>query len=279
MNDRLHDISTPALIRTIEENRFEVFGLFRHWPRVEFYDDPEMLITITDIPNSVFNNVFRAQLTPENADAVIETVIARCRSRNVPLTWHVGPRTKPANLGQYLEAHGFTPPLGVEYGMAVDLLALNEDLQSPSGLTIEEVTDSATLKEFCQVNDNRFWDAWFDCFMNIGLGAKSQLRYYLGRLNGEPVSTSLVYLGESVAGIYNVATVPDARRKGIGAKVTLAPLQEARELGYRVGILQSSEMGYSVYHKVGFREYCKLRGYLWEGETEHSEDTTTAMLQ
>ncbi len=279
MSGILHDISTPALIRVIEENRFEVFGLFHHWPRAEIHEDPDMLLTLTDIPNSVFNNVFRAQLTPENVDAAIEKVIARCRSRNVPLTWHVGPLTKPANLGQYLEAHGFTPPQGVEYGMAVDLLALNEDLQSPPGLTIEQVTDSIKLKEFCQVNDNRFWDTWFDCFMNIGLGAKSPLRYYLGRLNGEPVSTSLVFLGVSVAGIYNVATVPDARRKGIGAKVTLAPLQEARELGYRVGILQSSVMGYSVYQKVGFRECCKLWGYVWEGETEHSEDTNNAMLQ
>jgi GNAT superfamily N-acetyltransferase len=166
--------------------------------------------------------------------------------------------------------------------MAADMLALNEGLPAPPGLTVEQVADVGTLKQFCHVFKVGFgWpdfveDAWLDLFASVGLGAQSPMRHYLGRLEGEPVATMSLFLGAGVAGIYCVATVPDARRQGIGTAMTLAVLREARALGYRVGILEASEMGFSVYHKVGFREYCKQGNYEWGGETEQREETTDA---
>lgn len=49
--------------------------------------------------------------------------------------------------------------------------------------------------------------------------------------------------------------------------MTQAALQEARELGYRVGILQSSRLGLGVYRQLGFTEYCQMSHYAWESET------------
>jgi hypothetical protein len=40
-------------------------------------------------------------------------------------------------------------------------------------------------------------------------------------------------------------------------------LSEARDLGYNVGVLGSSEMGYSVYRGLGFEEYCRIGLYEW----------------
>jgi ribosomal protein S18 acetylase RimI-like enzyme len=67
-----------------------------------------------------------------------------------------------------------------------------------------------------------------------------------------------------VAGIYSVATLPDWRGRGLGAAVSLAPLLDARREGYKVGVLQSSEMGYKVYQRLGFREVCRISHYYWQ---------------
>ena len=201
------------------------------------------------------------------------------------MLWHIGPATRPANLGEYLQAHGFTGSARSTSGMAMDLTALNEGLPAPPGLTIEQIGDIETVR-LCQVTfeDVFEWpdfaaDALLDYYLSVGLGAQSPRRYYIGRLKGEPVATSELVLGGGVAGIYGVATVPDARRQGIGTAMTLAPLREARALGYRVGVVHTgvrNERALSVYHKIGFREYCKMGGYEWTSEPEQSGGTTGA---
>jgi len=72
-------------------------------------------------------------------------------------------------------------------------------------------------------------------------------------------------LAAGVAGIYCVATVPEARRQGSGGAITAAPLHIARAMGYRIGILQASESGHPVYRRLGFQEFCTLGLYLWQG--------------
>jgi GNAT superfamily N-acetyltransferase len=264
----LQDLSVPVLTAAIEANYCERFRLFRYWSQAEVHDEPEMLWIITDIPFPLFNSVLRARLSPDKVDAAIGGATARCASRRVPMLWWTGPMTRPTNLGQYLEARGFKWVEDAP-GMAVDLQAMKEETQVPPRLVIEQVGDIETLKQWYQVFKGLFgfpdWmeRAWVDSFASVGFGAQSPLRCYIGRLNGEPLATSFLVLGAGVAGIYGVGTVPAARRQGIGTAITLAPLREARELGYRIGVLRSSEMGYRVYHKIGFRKYCEMGLYIW----------------
>ena len=88
------------------------------------------------------------------------------------------------------------------------------------------------------------------------------MRAFLAWQNDCPVATSLLYLQDEVAGIYCVATVTEARRRGLARAVTTVPLLEARAAGYHVGILQSSEMGVSVYRRIGFQEYGPIGMFL-----------------
>ncbi len=271
MSEILQDVSEPALVTAIEANIFSLFPLFRAWSRAEVHEDSELLWTLTNIPFPLFNSVLRAQLAPETADATVEAAIARCKSRNVPMLWWTGPATRPADLGTSLEAHGFVYE-GDSPGMAMDLATLNESMPVPPNLSVQLVGDTETLKQWCHVMvlgyemPDFVESAMFDSFASIGLGPQQPIQHYLALLNGEPAAVSSLIFGAGVAGIYNVATLPAARRQGVGAAVTLAPLRAARALGYRVATLQSSSMGFNIYGRLGFREYCRLGQYVWTRE-------------
>ncbi len=78
-----------------------------------------------------------------------------------------------------------------------------------------------------------------------------------------PVATATMLYASGVAGLYFIFTIDNARRKGIGAAMTLAPLLDAKEAGYRVGVLGASMMGEPVYRRLGFKEYCRIGLYEW----------------
>ena len=268
MSDILQDLSTPSLISAIEENLFALFSAYRKWPRAEVHDEAEILWTMTNISFSMFNSILRAQLAPGQIDTIVQSILAQAESRNVPLLWWTGPITHPADLGRHLERHGFVSE-GQMPGMAVDLANLNENLPMLSGLSVQRVTDDKTMKQWCQVCTAGFGlpdfvaDAFYDLMCYVD---PNTILAYLGWRNDQPVATSLVMLAAGVAGIYNVATLPEARRQGIGAITTLAPLREAKSRGYKAGVLQSSKMGASVYRSMGFQEYCKIGQYVWSPE-------------
>lgn len=80
--------------------------------------------------------------------------------------------------------------------------------------------------------------------------------------DGRTVATSLLLLADGLAGIYCVATLQEERGKGLGAHVTAEALRAAGRLGYRVGILQSSAMGHSVYEGLGFKDVGGVQMFL-----------------
>jgi GNAT superfamily N-acetyltransferase len=230
--------------------------------------EPQIAWTIGGSPIDYHNAVVRANLAPEQADQVILESIERLRAYGVPGTWHVGPTMRPSDLGARLIAHGFSYA-GDDIGMAADLGALPATLEAPPGLVIGRVRDDQDLATWTRTLAAGFGEgereaAWTgEMYRRIGLGDEQPWRHYLGRLGDVPVATASLFLGAGVAGIYFVFTVEVARRQGIGAAITHAALRDAHALGYRVGVLGASQLGYSVYQRLGFQECCWIGIYEW----------------
>lgn len=261
------DLSAVALVRAIEDNTAELLMAMGQAGGGEQHEEPGLRWTIGGSPIDYHNCVVEADLAPAEADDAIAASVQRMRERAVPGTWHVGPSMRPADLARRLLAAGFTPG-GSEPGMAADLHAVREDLPTPAGLEIERVGDDAGLATWSQTLGQGFGEGereatWVaSVYRVLGYAADDgPWLHYLARLDGSPVGTATMFLGAGVAGVYFVMTVPAARGRGIGAAVTLAGLLDARELGYRIGILTSSAMGHSVYARLGFRDYCTIELY------------------
>ena len=250
----------------IEENGAEFLLALGRAAGAEERDDGRVRWTIGNSPIDYHNCVVFADLTEEEADGEIEASLDRMQAHGVPGSWHVGPSMRPPDLGERLLAHDFEYG-GDDIGMAVDLSELPEEMPAPEGFVIERVRDEAGLAAWIEALGLGFGEGTVEAEwageMYRRLGFEGPWRHYVGMLGGEPVATATSYFGAGVAGIYFVSTVERARRRGIGAGITLAALREARDLGHTVGVLGSSEMGYPVYRRLGFEEYCRIGLYEW----------------
>ena len=90
--------------------------------------------------------------------------------------------------------------------------------------------------------------------LGADMAPDATMQFFGIRHDGRLVATSMLYLAGGLAGIYCVATLAEERGKGLGAHVTAEALRTAHRLGYRVGVLQSSDDGHNVYLGLGFAD-------------------------
>jgi ribosomal protein S18 acetylase RimI-like enzyme len=83
----------------------------------------------------------------------------------------------------------------------------------------------------------------------------------VARVEGRNVATALAYDHDGDRGIYNVGTLPEARRRGLATALTALLLDEARELGRTTASVQSSEMAEGVFAALGFRDLGRFIEY------------------
>lgn len=285
---RLTNASDLQLGFAVQENLFALFRAMATCLNGEIEESTALSRHSSFPTNPMFKGVWNTQLTSDKFEETVEETVAWFKSRNAPFFfWWTGPGSRPENLGRVLQGYGMLDmaeqqkelAAGIKQtelgapGMAADLHAMNEAVltQVPPGFSIEEVRDEAALYDFKRVFVETYeipddtGQAWVDATLHIGLG-KTPWRIYVGYLEGKAVATNMLFTGAGVASVYAVATLPAARGKGIGAAITLKPLLEAREMGYNYGVLFSSEMGVSVYQRIGFRlTGSRINRYLWRG--------------
>jgi GNAT superfamily N-acetyltransferase len=240
-------------------------------PNAEFSTGRYLTWLVTNLPDYFMNLVVCTHLPSEGLDDLIERALAHFRSLNIrKLSW-VGREGVPqAEMKRALLAHGLTFRETYATEMAVDLSSLPEDLPELPGFRIVPVVDGFSLKRWIYIASigfrigEEFEGAWYELFADAIYDRR--FRTYLALLDGKPVGTSQLFVSEGVAGIYNVTCIPEARGRGIGSAVTLAPLLEARKLGYRIGILQASKQGYRVYRRLGFQDFGNLSVFHWYNE-------------
>jgi len=263
-----NDMSDTALVTAIRTNMCD---FFRHVSRSlpeEGFENEKFTRWYSPLSHPWFNGVLSNGPFEEGDDAFIEETIRHFRSKQVDtFTWWMEPPLKPSDWEPALSKHGFGFSDGTP-GMAVELQALKEPTETVPSLEVRVVADKESLQDWVKifVSGYGFPSDWKDTVYNLwlALGIGFPMRNYLAYLDGQPVSTSTVFYGGGVAGIYCMATLPEARGKGIGTAVALKPLHNARELGYAISVLQSSEMGFSVYKRLGFRHLCQIENFYFK---------------
>jgi GNAT superfamily N-acetyltransferase len=249
-------------MREIEENAAELLMAMGAAGGGTQRDDGTVRWTIGGSPLDYHNVVVAADLSDDQVDSTIAASLELMRQYGVPGSWHVGPSMRPGDLGTRLLEAGFRYD-GSEPGMAVKLSELREPAAVP-GLEISRISTEAELdvweatlgRGFGEGEKEARWVA--QVYRRLGLA--DPWRHYLAYLDDKPVATTTVFLAAGAAGVYFVMTVPEARRRGIGAAITYAALRNVDGVEYAV--LGSSDAGRSVYARLGFREYCRIESFV-----------------
>lgn len=245
-------------IHTIMENQWnQAIINFSKSPHCKIHRKENITLISSEIDFTLFNGALYTKFEAP-LDEKIDKIISFYKDRK--FYWHTGPSTHPANLTEALEERGF-------HAITTPCMAVNLKELKPirSRLVIEKVSNIEELRLWTRIFTSGFgipdsYDKWWKIISAIGSQDENTI-CYTGFIDGEPVATSQAYYDCGVVGIYDVAVIPSARRKGYGSAITLKPLFDALEKGYSVGVLHSSQIGYSVYEKLGFKEYGKITRY------------------
>ena len=221
---------------------------------------------MTSVPSPLFNVFMKPRLDEDNAAAYVETSICLAMQNRVPIMWWLGALPTPESLGRMLTEHGFVSAAS-QWGMGVELL--NANLETGLKLRVAEVSHAGQLDEFsavmCPAHEipDEIRRPWTEMFRAVGYGEGRSWRHFIGYVGDEAVATSSSYMGAGVAGVTHIAVAPDYRGWGFGQEMVACVLRLARDIGYRIGVMWSTDAGLHMCERIGFRPLCRGHVYLW----------------
>ena len=215
----------------------------------------------TGLPMAFFNGAFVAGEV-DDPDRVVADAIGFFAEIDVP--WLLWVRE---SVDDALVEAGRRAGLEQSSGPPVMAMAPIPDMipAAADGLTVATATDTAAIEVFRDLAARGFGmpREIGDRIVSDAILDDPNLAAVLGTVGGEPVSCALVSVTGTTAGIYNVATPEEYRRRGYGAALTWAAIEEGARRGCDHTILQASEMGAPVYRAMGYVDigtYVQLAG-------------------
>lgn len=270
MDHILTTLGTPQMIAALEANMEEEMMCFgRGLLGGEMYNDGEIEGFLTG--RAHLNGILRTHLKKQETTYVedrIKTVKRYFRKKGISkMGWSLGQDCRPANMATYLEGQGFLKLNDENMGMALDMASMQAAESKVKDLEIREVEDLEGLKVMRQIEIKGFGSSaemaqnYFEMYATVGFGKGTAWRHFSGWQRGKAVASASLLFHAGVAGIYGVATIPEARRQGVARAMVLCAIQEARLAGYRIVVLSPTEMSEGIYRRIGFREYTLIRHY------------------
>jgi hypothetical protein len=148
-------------------------------------------------------------------------------------------------------------------GMALHPIDGRAPIAASAGLEIRAVTDRTGIGDHVRSLAAGFGipEEWVSPVVGQGLATAPGVTCYVGYVAGEPVASGLGVRTGTTIGVYNIATIPTAMRRGYGAAMTTRIVADGRSAGCDVAVLQSSDMGRPVYDRLGFRTVVEYFGF------------------
>lgn len=208
-----------------------------------------------EIPLYVLNHAANINIQPERASEFVNEIEHHFKTQKVPFACvRITPLTQPPTFINTVQAAGFRAEGGKQ-----SVMVLNQPvLPTPSNqIEIKTVNSNADVDLFDQLMFEIFempkeWKTDFDNFTQECL--QNGWQFYLAYLEGKAVGTAALFSAGGIGGVFDVGTLPQYRKMGIGSVLTLRALNDSVADGNQLQTLQAEAGGNAehLYKKLGF---------------------------
>ena len=226
-------------------------GSVRAEPATIVDDLPEMLRVYTpSAPETLLNIIMRYTSAEAISEAQVESAIAPFREHRLPFQWWLTRGVEPVDLRTRLDA------LGMETwgGAAMMYLPMKgwspRYAPPPASATFHRALNDDETQAAVDIICNVFYIPRTPMLRWTMLNPAFDL--WIAWLGARPVAAMATLLDNDTVGVYHVATVAGARRRGIAGNLLLLALGEARERGARWATLTATPEARALYESLGF---------------------------
>ncbi len=272
MHEFLLKASPEELSITLEENLVEQIRFFGTSPLVKLFEESEYITRLlTGLPIAIYNLIAGANfaLSRNDLNIKVQETLKPFKKHQAPTIWWVGPRSKPKHLKSILLDNG----LKLFSDMTIMSKELNEKYNYDDlakGFSFKEVNNTTLLKIWVETQtlayegDPSRNNHFYDFEVSLGVKTSSPWVRYIGYFDNKPIGVAILFKGNEsgVAAAYNIAVLPQYRRRGFGRSLTLIPMIEARKLGYNYILLKATSLGVKLYESINFQK-CGTIGFYY----------------
>lgn len=252
-------MTEASLSKKLDEN---VIGKFVYLPKLmktDVFEQAGGVVVNTGISCDMFNVVCNPKSPMD-----VKSVRDYFSSRKLSFAFWIGFDDEYRDFQNDVEKFGLSCD-ETESGMAVFMDQLDFSICCKK-LEIKLVSNAELLRDFITAyqklipNDATAIDEFYTKSAPFISDPHSELKLFVRFYEETPVATSALFVQGDVAGIWDITTLPEFRRKGIGTEMTVHALKYARDFcNCKVGVLTASEAGERVYRKIGFQKIKEFR--------------------
>ncbi len=251
------------LLQSVLQGRLDTFrsgAVYSPLPNAEFQAMDQKILYAWGMDYVCGNGIIEQNQNRIPTDEEIDSAIEYFSVKKLPFMWWT--------CAKILESKGFQFG-GIFTGIALDIVeGIPPKLPVSSDLKIEIIQSEADVHSFTELAASAFAmnaiakEQWVA--LNTSVMKHGEQVHFLARLNGDPVGTATLSVSPSSAGIWNLATLPEYRKAGVGAALVHAALMEAEKRQYSqvMAILMPKGLAWGLFTKMGFKEVCEFPFYV-----------------
>ncbi len=133
-----------------------------------------------------------------------------------------------------------------------------EESSLPDGVDVRPVVDAEGVADYghvvAEANDDPGERERAPLLFHDQVLVAPHLAAYVAYAGDGPVACAMTLLSHGVCGIFYVATVESARRRGLGEALTRTATRAGFALGAQAAWLGASAMGADLYRRIGFED-------------------------